>query len=69
MIKDPPYGYSDWLMQVDTWAESHGITREQALSIIGLDSYKNGMEERTLSYFYSWALWPDYVGYFFGEGG
>lgn len=41
-------GYQNWLNKVDSWANSHGINRKQALSILVLDSSKNGLEENTL---------------------
>lgn len=50
--------YNDWLNQVDVWAEQHGITREQAMSILCESVFTNKI---TIKELYSWAECGDFI--------
>jgi hypothetical protein len=50
--------YGDWLHQVDMWAEQHGITREQGMSILSESIFTNKI---TIKELYSWAEVGDFI--------
>jgi hypothetical protein len=51
--------YNDWLRQVEIWGSQHGITREQAMSIISESvCLKNRV---TMNELYSWAEVDDFI--------
>lgn len=54
-------GYKNWLLKVDEWAESHSISRSQALSVLVLDNAKNGAKENTIVDLMSYANFPDFA--------
>ena len=50
--------YNDWLNQVDIWANQHGITREQAMSILAENVFKNKI---TMKELFSWVEYGEFI--------
>jgi hypothetical protein len=50
--------YKMWIQQVDIWAEQHGITRKQAISILSENYFKNKI---TMKELLSWTEVDDFI--------
>jgi hypothetical protein len=50
--------YNDWLKQVDAWAKQHGITLEQAMSILCENRFPKNI---TIKEILSWIECDDFI--------
>ncbi len=50
--------YNDWLRQVDGWAKQHGITKQQAISILSENVFSFSVTAKEL---YSWSECDDFI--------